>query len=684
MKSKDKSLRQQDNLDFRIEKLTDSINNLLERRISWIVILVIIIGFMLRIVPAGQMYFNPDECWNYLATNQFNLYQVWLRNLNSTHPPLFFFILFLWAKLSNSELFLRLISILAGTASIYVGYLWVRKCFGKISGLVMSLLLAFSPALIWISQEVRAYSLLVFFMLCSLYYFQQILDKRKILHLTLFSIFSYLAILTFFSAAFLFFALLIYFVYLFFQEKFEKKFIFSWMTFQLAAIVIYGFLYRSHLSHVSKSGLRQDAIQGWLASSFLNFQLAKPMEIFLYPFKSTNNVFSYLFASNILSIPLTIIFAIAVLLLILKNRWRIGILLILPLLGNLVASIFKFYPYGETRHIIHLSLFAYSGIAYLFGKWFEKRLQLILIISLIFLPFWIIYSRKPSQYIEPKNQHIELMQRAKEDIINFLPKDEAIFMDFQTSVMLGYYFGKNEIPEPRIFQKGFWECRYAGFKFVAVENWSFTAESFVEQFRKFFSNYLQDSTGSIWIIDAGWGWNLRNELLHSFPEITFLRQKAYAANISIFQLSVEEVMKLETPSERAVRITQALQELSKATQNLKDVKYRTIFWPNEHPWETFRTFWIDSTLPVVQLKELNKKLVENPKLLDNFLPALVFWILYNREKNIQIFSFMDEGHNYIAAGYAFTLRYINTDGLAAVYEINWAKGDERIILPTEK
>jgi hypothetical protein len=603
--------------------------------------------------------------------------------LNNAHPPLFFIILFFWTKLGYSELFLRIISVLSGTALIYVGYKWVEKCFGKNPGLVMSLLLAFSTTLIALSQEVRGYSVLILFITCALYYFQMMLDKKAILPLILFSIFIYLAILVHYSASFFWLAIGIYFSYLAFRKELNRKMILVWAIFQLGAIGIYGFLYRTHLSLLSKSAIRQEAIQGWLASSFLNIHHVKLKEIFLYPLARTIEVFRYLFSLQNLALPLVIAFVIATVMLILKHRWRIGILFVLPFLANLFASILKVYPYGGTRHIVYLIIFAYAGIAYLFGKWFERRIHLILISGLILIPLWITFAQKPEQFIKPKNQQLELMRKAKEYIENYLPKDEVIFTDYQTSVMLGYYLGKEKIQPPATFQNDFLQYRYAGYQFVASEVWTFNKESFIEQFRRLPLNFAIDSTGSIWIIDAGIGWNLRNELLTFYPELPFLRQKAFGENISIFQLPVEEVLKLETPSMRVERINTALLSLSKATQNLKEIEYRTVFWPTERGWEAFRPFWVDSTITVVPLKKLYLLIVKEKKLLDDFLPALVFWILNDQEQHIQIFSFMNDRENYIAAGYAFTLRYIDPEGIVALYEINWVKGSDRIV-PKEK
>lgn len=660
-------------------KINVVISAWLQQHSFLIVICAMVIGFILRILPIGKQYLNPDECNNYLFTQQPNLYQVWLNNLSNAHPPLYFFILFLWGKISNSEFFLRLLSVLASTASIYIGYQWIKKCFDKGSALVMSLFLAFSPTLIWLSQEVRHYSILILFMSCTLYYFQLMLDQKKILPLILCSVFLYLAILTHYSAAFFVLALGIYSIYLLTHKDLSKKLVIGWGLCQLGALGIYGLLYRTQLSLVSKSAMRQETIQSWLANSYLNIHNSSLKQILLYPFERTFVIFTYLFASPYLSIPLAIAFILAAASLILKNRFRIGILLTLPFIASLGASMLLVYPYGGTRHNAFLILFAYAGIAYLLGIWFEKKLQLILIAGLIFLLTWVINPDKGKQFISLKNQRLELMQQAKKYIEDYLPKDNIIFIDNQTSVLFNYYLAKNSVPSPATFQNDFWQCRYAGYNFIASTIWTFTADNFIEQFRKLFKDFSLDSNNTIWLIDAGWGWNLRNELVHNFPVLTFLKQKILGDNISIFQLPVREVLGLKTSSQLTEEINNTLLTLSKVTRELPEIKYRTIFWPTDQGWDSLRNYWSDPNLTVVPLQKLYRQITQEHKSLDEFLPAIVFWIFDDQKPHIQVFSFMNEKQNYIAAGYTFTLLYLDPDGIGAIYEIDKIQGSEKII-----
>jgi len=67
-----------------------------------------------------------------------------------------------WIRMGKSEFMLRLLSVIFGAASILLIYRLGRDLAGKKAALSGVWLAAFSPLLIWYSQEARSYSFLVF------------------------------------------------------------------------------------------------------------------------------------------------------------------------------------------------------------------------------------------------------------------------------------------------------------------------------------------------------------------------------------------------------------------------------------------------------------------------------------------------------------------------------------------
>jgi 4-amino-4-deoxy-L-arabinose transferase-like glycosyltransferase len=75
-----------------------------------------------------------------------------------------------WRALGTSDAFLRSLSVLFATASVFVVFALGRRLFGATTGLVAGLLLATAPYFLQRSQEVRAYALLVL-LVCGATYF---------------------------------------------------------------------------------------------------------------------------------------------------------------------------------------------------------------------------------------------------------------------------------------------------------------------------------------------------------------------------------------------------------------------------------------------------------------------------------------------------------------------------------
>ncbi|MFL5910697.1 MAG: glycosyltransferase family 39 protein [Gaiellaceae bacterium] len=82
-------------------------------------------------------------------------------NSEST-PPLYYVLAWVWAKLfGTGEWGLRSLSAVFGTATIPVAYLLGARLVSARAGAVAAALTAFSPLLVWYSQEARSYALVV-------------------------------------------------------------------------------------------------------------------------------------------------------------------------------------------------------------------------------------------------------------------------------------------------------------------------------------------------------------------------------------------------------------------------------------------------------------------------------------------------------------------------------------------
>ena len=87
-------------------------------------------------------------------------------------PPPYFFLAWPWVKVfGDGEFGLRSLSALFGTLTVPVAWAAAKIVAGRRAAHVTALLIALAPAMIWYSQEARAYSLFVFLGALSLLFF---------------------------------------------------------------------------------------------------------------------------------------------------------------------------------------------------------------------------------------------------------------------------------------------------------------------------------------------------------------------------------------------------------------------------------------------------------------------------------------------------------------------------------
>ena len=193
-----------------------------------IVWVITILGLAVRLLFIDK----PEGLWNdeYISwlvasqplTNGFLEHIKW-----QCHMPLYYIYLKIFMTIfSDSDLVLRITSVLAGTASIPVMYLSGREV-NKNTGYFAAILTAMSSFMIYYSQEVRLYALLFLFSALSLLFTLKILKKTNIKNLSGLLISDILILLTHtIGFIYVFFNLLL--VSIFLYKNFKKAIVVLW------------------------------------------------------------------------------------------------------------------------------------------------------------------------------------------------------------------------------------------------------------------------------------------------------------------------------------------------------------------------------------------------------------------------------------------------------------------------
>ena len=167
-----------------------------------ILLALVAAGAALRFATLGDQSFWIDEGYTVrLLRSDFAGLLHGIPRTEET-PPLYYVLAWLWAPVfGTGEAGVRSLSALFGVATIPVAYLLARRLVSARAGVVAAALAAFSPLLVWYSQEARAYALLILLSgLSMLLFLKAQQDERRALGL--WAVVSALALATHYFAVF--------------------------------------------------------------------------------------------------------------------------------------------------------------------------------------------------------------------------------------------------------------------------------------------------------------------------------------------------------------------------------------------------------------------------------------------------------------------------------------------------
>jgi len=512
----------------------------LSSHLDWLAGAALVIAFALRLARAMGTYLNPDEALHHLLVNQVSFIAAYRASLTNAHPPLYFALLYFWRFLSNSEVMLRLPSAAASTAAAWMTFRWIALVLGRTAGFVALLLVALSPVLTALGAEVRDYSVLLLLMASALYFLERAFRDHRAASIVYCSLFLYLAVLTHYSA--LWFTVAIGAYVLVRVRSLTSSQRLAWILGQLGAAAIYAWLYFVHISKIHGSPMEAEAMTGWLQA--LYYRAGKSRLLFLSA--STVDVFQYLFGSRLGGDAALAIFVAALLYLfgagILQKRRDLaafGLLLLFPFVCGMVASLADVYPYGGTRHCTYLMLFAVAGVSFLTSKLARRRLLPILLLAALLVPYWYQHRLPDPQQMSNKDQAKPLMAGALIALRNSVPAGEPVFSDYQASILLAYYLGRDRPASAPRECGGLIIVQYGSHPVVVLNAWSATSA----QLRAGLNSYRQSCDAaphdSFWIFDAGWGLNLLDDLTQTVPTSVYHGQR-FGDTISLFQVAARD------------------------------------------------------------------------------------------------------------------------------------------------
>ncbi len=201
------------------------------------ILIITIIGALLRLlfIDKAEGLWNDEYVSWYTASQP--LTNGFLESIKAQcHMPFYYIYLKVFMSIFNdSDLVLRLTSVLAGVAAIPVMYL-VGKIKDKQTGTIAAIITALSSFLIYYSQEVRLYSVLFLFSALSLLFTLKFIRKTNKNNLIGLIISNILILFTHtIGFVYVFFNLIFISVFLF--KKYKKEIISLWVFVKISAII---------------------------------------------------------------------------------------------------------------------------------------------------------------------------------------------------------------------------------------------------------------------------------------------------------------------------------------------------------------------------------------------------------------------------------------------------------------
>jgi uncharacterized membrane protein len=520
-------------------------------------ICLLTIGFSVRAVWAASVFLNADEAMHYVLSNEPSFLLTYQATLSNAHPPLFVVVLHYWSKLGTSEFFLRVPSLLAGTAFCWIMFLWLRLVRDNQTAIIGLSLALFSPALIYLSAELRQYSLLLFFCAASLYLLDRAIAENSVGAMLLSSICLYLALLTHYASLIFALVLGLYAVLRLRSTRARGNMYAIWGVGQAVALALAIFLLESHVMH-------KRPMAHLLATSYLRSSIFQRGEDQVVPFILRTNVrvFHFLFSQGAISALALLLFIAGVVILFREEEavadlqkpssHQLGFLLLAPFVINCATALAGLYPYGGTRHNSYLAIFAMPGIAIALARWRSPKIWLKPLAIALALVLCNVLVVPAGAYIQPKNQKRQLMMQAMDWMHRSLPADAIVFTDLEGSLLLSYYYCHSNVVQLYGQIPSFKESPCRGARVIAIHPkvWIFRAGAFPSDLKNMEQTFGLSPDTPIWVFQAGFVVDKEADFRATLHDLGCSAPQNFGANIMICRIALNPSQTVTTSSPR--------------------------------------------------------------------------------------------------------------------------------------
>ncbi len=513
---------------------------------SFLPLLALAGGLVARLARAQASFLSPDEALHHLLASQTSVSAAYRAALTNAHPPLLVLVLYSWRSLGQSELMLRLPSVLAGTACCWLVYRWLEQVTDRSTALVGLLLCAFAPALVELSAEIRQYALLLFFMSACLYLAERALREDSWRWMILFSLSLLGALLTHYSSLIFALAIGVYLLARQYPYGNSPRTFAAWMGGQAAALALTAYFLATHVARLRQIGMPQRIAETWLRQSIYH---PREENAAVFAGAQTWRVFTFLLGNGVGGALTLLAFLVGLASLLRRQEpvhergprpRQLALLLGLPFVVICGTALAGLYPYGGTRHDAFLALFALSGASLGLAAWQPARewIKPLSVAALLALGNFFPAFPRPLPPAGAERDRAS-MQAAVADLRASAPPGSILLADYQSGLLLGFYAcGHGIVQVGAMLPLAKSDCG----PYVAITTgplqWSLKPEDLDDELASLAQTYHLAPGTKVWWFDAGSigrpAPRLRRKLLRlGWPDC-----RSFGDNILLCQLTV--------------------------------------------------------------------------------------------------------------------------------------------------
>jgi len=515
--------------------------------------IVLLAGFWVRLWTAHGTFLNPDEAMLFRLANQDSLVGVYRASLADPHPPLFNSLLHFWLGLGTSELWLRLMSIIAAAVFCWVFFRWLTLVTGRLCGLIGLIFVSLLPPFVRLSAEVRQYAVLLALLVGALYFLERAMAEDSPRLMMASATCLCLAVLEHYSTPFFAAGIGVYALLKILwpgQTPVSRKVVAVLIVGQSVALAVLLLLYKTHISHLGQ-GESRTVMQGWMSEFYLRrsyYETGRDNPL-LFAIGHSFGVFQFIFGQLAVGDVAGLMFLAGVGLL-----WRargeartalrqLPVFVVLLFVLACGASLAHVYPYGGTRHTAYLIIPAITGVSFAAARITGERWTRGVVLALAIVVICAVFGKQHQPYMTRADQSRERMNEALAFLRGNVVPGGLIFTDLQSSLVLGHYLCGQKPIAAQAVSSQFETFSCGGYRVVSANGLTatnFTPEVFLRLERDLVEKLRLKPDEPIWVFQAGWVADLPERLRSESPDFRDLQFHAFGNKIKIFKLTATD------------------------------------------------------------------------------------------------------------------------------------------------